>query len=165
MTSAVGNVASFAARAGGTVLRQVLSALDPASAAPSGADVEPASRWLMVTVYRDADEIDIAQLPAPLAGYGDEIEVRVRPAADAKGTELGARLRSPSPSGVAGAAARIRGDDPRAKLRSALRRAKQLIEVGEILQVDPVPHGKRNATPAGVLLEAVTRRGDKGGVL
>ena len=44
-----------------------------------------------------------------------------------------------------------------ADLRSALRRAKQLIEVGEVLAVDPAPHGKRTATPGGVLLEAWTK--------
>jgi hypothetical protein len=51
------------------------------------------------------------------------------------------------------------------ELRSALRRAKQLIEVGEVLAVDPTPHGKRSATPGGLALEAVTRRTPKEGVL
>jgi hypothetical protein len=37
--------------------------------------------------------------------------------------------------------------------------------VGEVLAVDPAPHGKRNATPAGAALEAATKRAPKGGVL
>jgi hypothetical protein len=162
VTSAVSNVASFAARAGGSVVRQVRAALDPSGTWTTGEADEPASRWLVVTVNRD---VDTAHLPAPLAEYGDRIEVRVRPAADEKGTELAVRLRTPAPAGLSGAAARARGDDPRARLRSGLRRAKQLIEVGEVLRVDPAPHGKRNPTPAGAVLDAVTRRADKEGVL
>jgi hypothetical protein len=165
VTSALGNAASLAARMGGTVVRQVRSVLDPSGAGSSGAADEPASRWLMVTVNRSPAEIDTDPLPEPLAAFGDRIEVRIRPAADGKGTELAARSSTPTPSGAAQAVARIRGNDPREELRAALRRAKQLIEVGEVLRVDPAPHGKRSATPGGVVLEAVTRRADKEGVL
>ena len=113
MTSAIGNVVSFADRAGGTVVRQVRSAIDPSSARPAGAG-RPASGWLVVTVYREPSEVDTAQRPA--------------------------------------------------RLRSALRRAKQVIEVGEVLAVDPAPHGKRSPTPGGALLEAWTRVAPKAGV-
>ena len=116
---------------------------------------------LVVTVYREPSDVDTAQLPAPLAEYGDRIEVRLRAAADDKGTELGARLRDQPAGSTLG---RLRGSDPQADLRSALRRAKQLIEVGEVLAVDPAPHGKRTATPGGVLLEAWTRVAPKAGV-
>lgn len=160
MTSSIGNVASVAARAGGTVVRQVRSVIDPSAARPAGAG-QPASGWLAVTVFREPSDIDAAALPAPLAEYGDRIEVRVRPAAGGKGTELSARLRD-QPSGSA--LDRLSGSDPQADLRSALRRAKQLIEVGEVLVVDPAPHGKRTATPGGVLLEAWTRVAPKAGV-
>ena len=160
MTSSIGNVASVAARAGGTVVRQVRSVIDPSAARPAGAG-QPASGWLAVTVFREPSDIDAAALPAPLAEYGDRIEVRVRKAADDKGTELSARLRD-QPSGSA--LDRLSGSDPQADLRSALRRAKQLIEVGEVLVVDPAPHGKRTATPGGVLLEAWTRVAPKAGV-
>ena len=160
MTSSIGNVASVAARAGGTVVRQVRSVIDPSAARPAGAG-QPASGWLAVTVFREPSDIDAAALPAPLAEFGDRIEVRVRKAADDKGTELGARLRD-QPSGSA--LDRLSGSDPQADLRSALRRAKQLIEVGEVLVVDPAPHGKRTATPGGVLLEAWTRVAPKAGV-
>jgi hypothetical protein len=160
MTTSIGNVASLAARAGGSVVRQVRSAIDPSAARPAGAG-QPASGWLVVTVFRGPSDIDTAELPAPLAEFGDRIEVRVRPAADGKGTELAARLRDQQ-SGSA--ARRLTGSDPQADLRSALRRAKQLIEVGEVLAVDPAPHGKRTATPGGVLLEAWTKVAPKAGV-
>ena len=160
MTSSIGNVASVAARAGGTVVRQVRSVIDPSATRPAGAG-QPASGWLAVTVFREPSDIDAAALPAPLAEYGDRIEVRVRKAADDEGTELGARLRD-QPSGSA--LDRLSGSDPQADLRSALRRAKQLIEVGEVLVVDPAPHGKRTASPGGALLEAWTRVAPKAGV-
>jgi hypothetical protein len=160
MTSSIGNVASLAARAGGSVVRQVRAAIDPSAARPAGGG-RPASGWLFVTVYREPSEVDTAQLPAPLAEFGDRIEIRVRAAPDAKGTELGARMRD-RPSGSA--LSRLSGSDPQADLRSALRRAKQLIEVGEVLRANPTPHGKRTATPGGVLLEAWTKVAPKAGV-
>ena len=161
MTSALGNVASLAARAGGTVVRQVRSVFEHGSG--PGAASAPASGWLVVSIYREPTEIDAASLPAPLAAYGDRIETRLRPAPGGKGTELAARLRNQPSSG--NALSRLGGNDPQAELRSALRKAKQLIEVGEVLAVDPAPHGKRNATPAGAALEAATKRAPKGGVL
>jgi hypothetical protein len=160
MTSSIGNVASLAARAGGSVVRQVRSVVDPSAARPAGAG-QPASGWLVVTVNRELSDLDPAQLPAPLAEYGDRIEVRVHKATGGKGTELGVRLRE---RGSSGALSRISGSDPQADLRSALRRAKQLIEVGEVLAVDPAPHGKRTPTPGGVLLEAWTKVAPKAGV-
>jgi hypothetical protein len=161
MTASIGSVASLAARAGGSVVRQVRAVLDPSAARRAGAG-EPTAGWLAVTVFKESSEIDTAQLPAPLAELGDQIEVRVRPAADGKGAELAARLRDRSSSVTA--LSRLDGADPQADLRSALRRAKQLIEVGEVLAVDPAPHGKRTPTPGGVLLEAWTRVAPKGGV-
>jgi len=160
MTSALEITASLTTRAGGTVVRQVRSLLDHSGASDHRA-AAPASGWLVVTVNREASELDTEQLPAPLAEYGDRIEVRVRPAPGDKGTELGARLHT-QPSGRS--VGRLTGNDPQADLRSALRQAKQLIEVGEILAVDPAPHGRRAATPSGALLEAWTRQAPKGGV-
>jgi hypothetical protein len=160
MTSSTANVASRAVRASGTLVRHVRSAIDPSASRPAGAG-EPASGWLVVTVYCEPSDLDGAALPPPLAEFGDQIEVRVRPAADSKGTELAAKLRGRS-SGTAGS--RLSGDDPQSDLRSALRKAKQLIEVGEVLVVDPVPHGKRTATPGGALLETWTKATPKAGV-
>jgi hypothetical protein len=162
VTGPLGNVASLAARAGGTVLRQVRSVFEHEDGA--GPAKGPASGWLVVSIYGEPAEIDAGSLPAPLAAYGDRIETRISPAPGGKGTELAVRLRQRS-SGSAAAPARLAGSDPQAELRSALREAKQLIEVGEVLRVDPAPHGKRNATPAGAALEAATKRAPKGGVL
>ncbi|MBJ7453392.1 MAG: hypothetical protein JHC71_15125, partial [Blastococcus sp.] len=130
----------------------------------AGAARAPASGWLVVSIYRDPTEIDPTALPAPLAAYGDRIETRISPTPGGKGTELAVRLTQPS-SGGASAPARRTGSDPQGDLRSALREAKQLIEVGEVLAVDPAPHGKRSATPGGAALEAATKRAPKGGVL
>jgi hypothetical protein len=157
MTPPIGDVASRAGRAGGSLVRQVLSAIDPSGAAPG----MPASGWLAVTVLCGPSDIDTTQLPAPLAELGDQIEVRVRPAANSKGTELAARLRD---RGSGPAPSRLSGSDPEAGLRSALRRSKQLIEVGEVLAVDPAPHGERTATPGGALLEYWTKAAPKAGV-
>jgi hypothetical protein len=106
-----------------------------------------------------------SRVPAPLAELGDLVEVEVRPAPGGKGTELRARLRSPEPTGVASTAARLSGDDPRQRVRIALREAKQLIEVGEVLRVDPTPHGRRTSTPTGAIVEAATKRAGGEGVL
>ena len=70
-----------------------------------------------------------------------------------------------TPAPVASAAARLSGDDPRQRIRAALREAKQLIEVGEVLRVDPTPHGRRKATPTGAVVEAATKRAAGEGVL
>jgi hypothetical protein len=50
-------------------------------------------------------------------------------------------------------------------IRAALRRSKQLIEVGEVLRVDPAPHGRRSPSPLGAIVEGATRRADKEGLL
>ena len=47
MTSSIGSVVSLAARAGGSVVRQVQSAIDPSAARPAG-EGQPASGWLAV---------------------------------------------------------------------------------------------------------------------
>jgi hypothetical protein len=146
---------------GGIVVRQIRAAQHPNALAGDAKDRD--ARWLAVTVFREPDEV--GQVPGPLEALGDSIETRIRPAPGGKGTELAARLRAPAPSGVAGAVARARGDDPRRRLRSALREAKQLIEVGEVLAVDPTPHGRRSPTPMGAALEAATRRAGREGVL
>ena len=106
-----------------------------------------------------------SRVPGPLAELGDLVEVEVRTAPGGKGTELRARLRSPEATGVASAAARLSGDDPRQRVRAALREAKQLIEVGEVLRVDPTPHGRRTPTPTGAAVERATKRAGGEGVL
>lgn len=136
-------------------------------AGPAGtSDGEPRSRWRAVTIYRSPQDVmPDDRVPAPLAALGDLVEVQVRPAPGDKGSELRARLRGPEPRGAASAAARLSGDDPRQQVRAALRDAKQLIEVGELLRVDPMPHGRRTLTPTGAVVDAATRRAGGEGVL
>lgn len=123
-------------------------------------------RWRSVTINRSPDEVaPEGRVPGPLAELGDLVEVQTRPAPGGKGTELSARLRRPEPGGLASLEARVSGDDPRQQVRSALRRAKQLVEVGEVLRVDPTPHGHRPPTPTGKLVEVLTRRAGGEGVL
>jgi hypothetical protein len=155
------NVAARAARVGGALVSQLRSTLNPSASQPAGAR-HSASGWLAVTVLRQPTDLDPASLPAPLAELAERIEVDIRPAPDGKGAELAARLRERPPD--APASSRLTGDDPESELRSALRRAKQLIEVGEVLAVDPAPHGKRPATPGGALLESWTKDAPGAGV-
>ena len=132
----------------------------------AGAREATEPRWRAVTINRGpADVMPEDRLPGPLAELGDLVEVEVRPAPGGKGSELRARLRNPEPTGAASAAARLSGDDPRHRVRAALREAKQLIEVGEVLRVDPAPHGHRPPTPAGKLVEFATERAPGEGVL
>ena len=100
------------------------------------------------------DGIDTgAGLPAPLTAFGDRIEVRSAPAPSDKGTELAARFRDGG------------SDEEIGRLRAALREAKQLIEVGEVLRLEPQPHGPRPQTPQGGLIDGVDERAAKEGVL
>jgi hypothetical protein len=142
---------------GGMLVRQLRAARPPSMAGGDTEDRRRDTRWLAVTVDREPDQVAPGgQLPEPLAALGDRIETRARPAPGGKGTELAARLRTPGNPG---------DNSTRQELRAALRRSKQLIEVGEVLALEPVPHGERTATPAGRALEAVTRRADREGVL
>lgn len=95
------------------------------------------NRWLAVTVLRSPDEVvSDGSLPTPLAELGDLVEVQVRPAPGDKGTELAARLTRQGPTS---AAARVQGKDPRQRVRVALREAKSILEVGEIVRPDAPP--------------------------
>lgn len=116
-------------------------------------------RWGAVTINRPPEEVaPQGRWPDPIAQLGDSVEVEVRPAPGGKGTELAARLRHSGASRLGGTASHTKGESSQQAVRSALRQAKQLIEVGEILKVDPAPHGKRRRTPGGLLLEAATKR-------
>ncbi|MEU8344768.1 hypothetical protein SAMN05443665_101911 [Actinomadura meyerae] len=108
-------------------------------------------RWLTVTVNCLPERL--RELPAPLAGLADHIEVRTAPAPGGKGTELAARPRFDS---AAGPLKRMTGDDPRQRVRRALREAKSLVETGEILRADAPPTTR--STPGGKLVEIATRR-------
>ena len=162
--TAAGRATQVAKGVGGTLVRRLQQAV--AGDSPAPADAEARSRWRSVTINRSQEEVmPQGQLPGPLAALGDLVEVQVRPAPGDRGTELAARLRVPEPTGPRAALAAFGGDDPRQQVRSALRQAKHLIEVGEVLRVDPAPHGHRTATPSGKFVEAATRRAGGEGVL
>jgi len=159
-TSAVMSKAREAARGVASRLQQAVVG------APAAPDDESRSRWRSVTINRSQQEVmPDGELPGPLAALGDLIEVQVRPAPGDKGTELAARLRTAGPTGPRSAPAPGEHEDPRERVRSALRQAKQLIEVGEVLRVDPQPHGHRPATPPGKLVDSATRHAGGEGLL
>jgi hypothetical protein len=149
-------VATAAADAGGFLVDRLLNGRVPGVGRPPVRD-DPRTavrRWRVVTVLVPPQQIGTgADVPAPLATFGERIEIRITPAPGDKGTELAARFHG-----------EVTQDDV-GELRSALRRAKQLLEVGEVLRVDPVPHGKRKPTPQGALLEKAAAEAPKGGVL
>ncbi|MFL6143723.1 MAG: hypothetical protein ACJ72N_17910 [Labedaea sp.] len=123
------------------------------SAARPGDD---AGRWLVVTVYLPVEKVR-NRLPEPITELGDRIEVRIRPASGDKGTEVAARLREPGPSGPV---ARLTGRDPRQEVREALRRAKSLLETGDVLRPDPP---STHPGPGGKLVAlASSRAGGEG---
>ncbi|MEX5257993.1 hypothetical protein [Kocuria arenosa] len=146
--------------AGGIIIRRALRS------SHGSAHEESQERWRAVTINRPPEQVaPQGRWPDPIAQLGDTVEVQIRPAPGGKGTELVARLRHPGGSGAVDATSRARGETPQQAVRSALRQAKQLIEVGEVLKVDPAPHGKRRHTPGGRLLEAATKRAGQEGVL
>ncbi|MGH3941668.1 MAG: hypothetical protein ACRDTG_24165 [Pseudonocardiaceae bacterium] len=113
-------------------------------------------RWLGVTIARSPQEVSsVGRLPEPLARLGDMVEVQVRPAAGDKGTELYARLRQIPPMGATRALARIKGEDPRQQVRQALREAKAILEVGEVVRADSP--STTHPGLGGKLVQAATR--------
>jgi len=156
MTPRLVGAAVVVAAAGAVVLARRRR---PRSAPGTGAASAPRSGWLAVTVARDVDDVlPAGRTPGPLARFGDAVELEARIAPGDKGTELRARFRQGAPRAAA-------GDRDRGRLRAALREAKQLIEVGEVLRVDPAPHGRRTATPTGALVELATARSNEEGTL
>ena len=144
-----------AADLGGTLLNRLQGLKLPGVGTASVSDdpERAARRWRVVTVLCSPTDVSVDDLPAPLAALGSLVEVRVTPAPGDKGTELAARYRERA------------SDEQIGQLRAALREAKQLIEVGEVIRVDPAPHGVRKPTPQGAVLEGATTRAGKEGVL
>jgi hypothetical protein len=156
LTQAVGRASGVANAAGGEVLRRVQGNRLPGVGTPSAKDdaETAARRWRVVTILCSPDRVaEAGRPPAALAALGERVLWRVRPAPAGKGTELAARFRD-----------RPGGTDLE-ELRRALREAKQLIEVGEVLRVEPQPHGERKPTPQGAMLDAVVRHARGEGVL
>jgi hypothetical protein len=107
---------------------------------------EQEDRVLAVTVNRAPDEVQ-SSLPEDLARWRDQVEIRIRPAAGDKGTELSVR-----PSEQVS----------RHELRLALRRAKSVLEAGEVVKPDTAP---THPGPMGKALGLVTSRAGGGGRL
>ena len=116
-------------------------------------------RWNVVTIEATPEEVLPGGQPPPLlAELRDAVELDIRPAPGGRGTELHARL---SRSAGSPADAELTQDD----LRIALRRTKQMFEVGEVLQSVPRPEGKRPATLGGKLVDKAEEISDQKGVL
>jgi hypothetical protein len=148
--------------AGGAVVAAAVTGTVVARRRYGGAPTEPArDRWHSVTINRSPEEV--GHRPEPLAELGDTIELRVRPAPGGRGTELAARLTGEVPSGLDKLAAKRAGGDPVVHLRRALREAKQLAEVGEVLLPDSPPTTERTLTSR--TLAYATRHGREEGRL
>lgn len=121
------------------------------------------TRWNVVSIEGADALLTATEPPPPLDRLGDRIQWRVVAAPGDKGVELRARPTASAAREGTGAG----GDDreTRREVRSALREAKQLIEVGEVLRRDPAPEGKRSATPGGALVDALSRKSGEEGVL
>jgi hypothetical protein len=143
LVGAVGAVVSVGRRAAEAVTERL----------GAGGQQDP-MRWRVVTIYRPIEELQ-QTLPQPLADLGDAIEVRVRQGPDSKGTEVAARL---SPSRI------TQLEDPgRAleELRSALRRAKQLCEIGWVHEANV--NSTTRTTPLNApMREALRHAGGEG---
>lgn len=127
----------------------------------TGTKARKPDRWLAVTVNRPPAEVAAdGALPRPLAELGAGVELEVRPAPGGRGTEIAAR-----PSRRGRVARLTRRGKAYERVRAALRESKQLLEVGELLRVDPQPAGRRRRTPGGKALEAATRRAAREGLL
>ena len=108
--------------------------------------VQPADRWLVVTVNRSPDDVQ-SSLPDDLARWRDQVEISIRPATGDKGTELRAKPA---------------GDVSHHDVRLALRKAKAVLEAGEVIQPDTAP---THPGPMGKVLQRVTSRAGGGGRL
>jgi hypothetical protein len=132
---------------------------------PSTLELE-GPRWRKVTIFHSRDVIaPDGVMPQPLLRLGQLVDVKMEPAPGDRGTELSARLRAAEPTGVTGLLQRVRGIDPRQAVRRALRESKQLLEAGEIIRIEPQPHGRRRATPGGAAVDLLAHRSPGGGVL
>jgi len=142
--------------AAGTVTAQrVMRLYEERNPAALGKDSAGEERWNAVTISAEHRLVVDGELPRPLQGLEDRIEVRYRAAPGDRGVELSARPR-PGADSV---------QELRGEIRKALRESKQLIETGEILQSLPRPEGHRPATPTGAVVDLAERIGMKGGVL
>ncbi len=157
--------AAAASAATGLLVRRRQQESDEAADTATAESTRP-GRWLSVTILKTPEEVLLdGRPPGPLADLGDLVEVSVKLAPGDRGAELSARLRDGQPSGPGALGERLSGDDPRQAVRTALRQSKQLLETGEILRVDPAPHGRRSGWIGGKLIDLTTRRAGGEGLL
>jgi len=118
-------------------------------------------RWQTVTILAAPEEIaPDGRLPIPLAELADLIDTRLEPAPGGRGSQLSARTKlAPTPDSTL-----WKGTDLRHRIRSALQHAKQLVEVGEVLSVEPQPAGRRRPS-GGLLMALLPGDADQEGVL
>jgi len=148
-------VAAVATAAAAVVGRRHLRRPDEGAGSPQ----ESRSRWQAVTILaQPQDVLGADDAPSSFDDLRDTVEVEARPAPGDKGTELRARLRERASTNDA-------ADEAAKSIRVALRRAKQVIEAGEVLRVDPTPHGERTTTPTGAIVDEATDRADEEGLL
>jgi hypothetical protein len=140
VTAAAGaGVAATARRRGG---------LGAARAAVTGGAADR-DRWHSITINRTPEQL--GPKPPPLDELGFPVQIRVRPAPGDRGTEVAVRAE-------AGA-----DRDTVRHLRRALREARSLAEVGEVLLPDTPATTHR--TPTGAPLAYATRHGREEGRL
>jgi len=150
---------------GASTAKALRRRLSPQPRLPDWAEEETFTdpfRWQTVTVLATPDQLAPGgRLPEPLARLGDLIETRMEPAPGDRGTQLSVRTwpgPKPDSSGW-------KGEDPARQIRGALMRAKQLVEVGEVLLMEPQPAGKRRRPAAGLLVDLMTGDADQEGVV
>ena len=118
-------------------------------------------RWHSVTV--DCSPEQLGPKPPPLDEIGFPVEIRIRPAPGDRGTELAVRTAEPPPAGPAKLLGKLRDDDPVRSIRRALREARALAEVGEVLLPDAPATTRKTLT--GAPLAYATRHGREAGRL
>lgn len=136
-------------------------------------DLEPDPfRWQTVTILAGPQQVaPDGRLPAPLAELAELIETRLAAAPGGRGTQVSARSRPrPDPAAKAAPVAGSeptgwKGADPAREIRRALQQARQLVEVGEVLAVEPQPAGKRGRPARGLLVDLMTGDADQEGVV
>ncbi|RGA06757.1 hypothetical protein DI270_001870 [Microbispora triticiradicis] len=128
----------------------------------SARDPLAAGRWLGVTINRPPEEVAPGErLPEPLTRV--DAEVRMNRAPGGRGTELYARPRGRT-ARAEGALTRLRGEDSRTAVRTALREAKSLLETGDVLRSDEEIATTRPTLP-GKVLDLALGRASEGGRL
>jgi hypothetical protein len=144
VAAAAGAVVVASRRAGLPLRRGRLAGASPGGRASRGG--QTGDRWHSVTIDRTPEEV--GSPPQPLGELGHTVEIRIRPAPGDRGTEVAARIREELPTGLGRVTSKLRNDDPVRHLRRALREARQLAEIGEVLLPDAPPTTDRTVTGA-----------------